>query len=100
MLINGFIEMLPGIWYEEATGLPWSNKKNIGHGQGAGSHVEFIEKLHRIHSNNKYKASIHVNGKTMYLGYYCNSQDAYEAYLQAKVKYHGIDSIKPLGDIQ
>ena len=30
----GFIEILPGIWYEEATGLPWSTKRSLGRGKG------------------------------------------------------------------
>ena len=32
--MNGFIEILPGIFYEEATGLPWSTKRSLGRGKG------------------------------------------------------------------
>ncbi len=38
----------------------------------------------------KYKAQITVNGKSVYLGIYKKAEDARNAYLQAKKKYHFI----------
>ena len=32
--MEAFIEILPGIWYEEKTGLPFSTKRNLGPGKG------------------------------------------------------------------
>ena len=38
----------------------------------------------------KYQAYIKFNGKSKYLGYFDNEQDAHQAYLNAKDKYHVI----------
>ena len=35
--MNGFIEITDGLWYEEATGLPWSTKRSLGRGKGWGT---------------------------------------------------------------
>jgi len=32
--MNGFVEIVDGLWYEETTGLPWSSKKSLGRGKG------------------------------------------------------------------
>jgi hypothetical protein len=37
---------------------------------------------------NKWEAQIRLNGKTIYLGYFDNEEDAHNAYLTAKEKYH------------
>ena len=37
----------------------------------------------------KWKASITIDKKTLYLGYFDNKEDAHEAYKQAAIKYHG-----------
>lgn len=36
----------------------------------------------------KYRATIRVNGKKIYLGNYCYAQDAHNAYIEAKRKLH------------
>ena len=38
--------------------------------------------------NNKYLAKIILNGKSIHLGYYDTEEEARQAYLRAKVKYH------------
>jgi hypothetical protein len=40
---------------------------------------------------NKYKASIKIDGKTKHLGHYATEDEAHNAYLVAKVKYHIIE---------
>jgi len=37
---------------------------------------------------NKYHAQITLNGKNIYLGYYTTEEEARQAYLDAKLKYH------------
>lgn len=44
----------------------------------------------------KFRARILVDGKTIYLGNFKCPKEAYKAYLEAKVKYHGLDSIRCL----
>ena len=39
-------------------------------------------------TRNKWKAQIHINDKTIYLGRYDNEEDARQSYLIAKQKYH------------
>jgi len=39
----------------------------------------------------KYRAKITLNGKQIYLGYFSTTEDAHNAYLQAKKQYHKID---------
>jgi hypothetical protein len=39
-------------------------------------------------SSQKWKAKIQVNNKPIYLGYYNTEEEAREAYLTAKRKYH------------
>jgi len=39
-------------------------------------------------ANGKYKAQINVDGKQKYLGYFVTEDDARNAYLNAKAKYH------------
>tara|TARA_R110000868_G_scaffold120488_1_gene320012 strand:- start:168 stop:641 length:474 start_codon:yes stop_codon:yes gene_type:complete len=41
---------------------------------------------------NKWRADIHLNSKTIYLGLFDNELDAHNAYLEAKKKYHIIKS--------
>lgn len=43
-----------------------------------------------------FECNIMVNKKQIYLGSFATKEEAYEAYLQAKVKYHGAESIAPL----
>ena len=38
--------------------------------------------------NNKYHASIKLNGKDIHLGYYTTEEEARQAYLRGKEKYH------------
>jgi hypothetical protein len=38
--------------------------------------------------NNKWKAKIKLDGRTINLGYFINESDARQAYLDAKLKYH------------
>ena len=42
-------------------------------------------------ANKKWRASIRINGKKKYLGYFDNKVDANNAYLEAKSKYHIIE---------
>jgi hypothetical protein len=44
----------------------------------------------------KFRARITLDYKEIHLGYFDDPKVAYEAYLAAKVKYHGIESISPL----
>ena len=167
--MKGFIEIIDGLWYEEATGLPWSSKKFTGTGwvndgdlkrlnskSGGGyyylkvsgkmknwhrivyehfngpipkglqvDHFNNIKTDNRIsnlqllsgpdntrsrlkHKNNtsghpgvifkkankKWQAQIKINGKQKYLGIFDDKLEAAEAYLKAKMKYHGSDSIR------
>ena len=169
----GFIEIHPGIFYEEATGLPWSSKKFLGRGKGfstggelkritskdsGGYYVVGIngkqKSWHRLvyehfngeisaglqvdHINNKrddnrmenlqllsnkdncrcslkyksntsgypgvswikaskkWQAQIKINGKLKYLGYFETAEEAHQAYLQGKIKFHGKESIRSL----
>ena len=169
IIMNGFIEILPGLWYEEKTGLPWSSRKFLGKGWGTDGHFKQltaksgrgyyyvgvdgkIKRWHRIvyeyfngpipkgkevdHINNvrsdnrisnlklkthkdnsrsclkyknntsghpgvvwrkenkKWRAQIYINGKNKSLGHFDNKLEAAEAYKKAKIKYHGIDSIR------
>jgi hypothetical protein len=41
--------------------------------------------------NKRFQASIRVNGKHIYLGFFINEEDARNAYLTAKAKYHVIN---------
>ena len=169
----GFIEIHPGIWYEEKTGLPWSSKRSLGQGKGFSTDGELkrltgkdnhgyyilivegkIKRWHRIvyeffngeipsnlqvdHFNNirtdnrisnlklkthkdntrcrlmqsnntsglagvtwhkasqKWRVQITINGKRKHLGLFDSLEVAYEAYLQAKIKFHGKESIRSL----
>ena len=175
--MDGFIEMQPGLWYERATGRPWSTrvKRNVkGHrgsitlydgplhpltnktGKGyyrvrhggskhlwhslvweyfngpkpdgmdvdhtnnnpADNRVENLQLLThkqnsqccRAYANNstgypgvtwnkrkrKYTAQIRVDGHRKHLGRFHDPKEAYQAYLDAKIKYHGPDSIRAL----
>jgi len=42
-----------------------------------------------VKRNNKYRATIKLNGKTNHLGYFHTELEAHEAYLQAATKAHG-----------
>jgi hypothetical protein len=44
----------------------------------------------------KYVAFISIDGKTHNLGGFQTPEEAYQVYLQAKIKYHGAGSIAPL----
>ena len=44
-------------------------------------------------SRKKFQARINFNGKTRSLGYFDNEELAYQAYVAAKIKYHGVESI-------
>jgi hypothetical protein len=46
--------------------------------------------------SNKWRAEIMVNGNALRLGRFNDPKEAYQAYIAAKIKYHGIDSISPL----
>ena len=168
----GFIEIHPGLWYEEKTGLPFSTKKFLGPGKawstdgelkrlyskGKGYYVVKVEgrlkSWHRIvyeyfigqipkglqvdhfnnirtdnrisnlqllsgpdnsrfqmkHKNNtsgfpgvswykankKWQAHIKINGKEKHLGYFDSPEVAHQVYLQAKIKFHGKESIRSL----
>ena len=167
LIMNGFIEIYPGLFYEEATGLPWSTRvpgtgenngdlKRITSKNSAGYYNVKIngknKQYHRViwehfngpiptnmdidHINNmrddnrienlqllshkdnsrsrlknknntsgypgvswfkptkKWQAQIQVDGKNKHLGYFDSPETAHQAYLQAKIKYHGIDSIR------
>ena len=167
--MNGFIEIIDGLWYEEATGLPFSSKKHRGYGtdgdlkqltciNNCGYYQVIIngkiKKWHRLvfeyfngeipsglqvdHINNirtdnrisnlqllsnkenaryrkkqcnntsglvgasydkrtkKWQAQININGKDKYLGRFETAEEAHQAYLQAKIKYHGKESIRAL----
>ena len=65
-----------------------SNLRNITH-----QHNNFNRKCKGYYyhkPSKKYQAKICLNGKTKYLGYFENEQDARKAYLDAKPKYHVI----------
>ena len=58
--MNGFIEIHPGLWYEEKTGLPWSSRKFLGGGKGWATDGE----LKRLNcKNNKGYYQVGVAGK-------------------------------------
>ena len=44
----------------------------------------------------KWRAQIYINGKNKYLGLFEQLEAASQAYLQAKIKYHGKDSIRAI----
>ena len=168
--MKGFIEIKPGLWYEEATGLPWStrvprsratngklrqltwrNSKGYYMAAVKGTTVQLWHRLvfeyfngpipdgmdidhinnkrddNRIsnlqllshkensrcrlkQSNNtsglagvcwlkrikKWVGQIRVDGKTKHLGCFTDKESAYQAYLKAKIKYHGQESIRCL----
>ena len=175
--MDGFTEIRPGLWYEQATGRPWSTRvqRHVkGHSGSIASYDGPLRPLtckthngyyqvrhggsthgwHRLvwehfngpkpdgmdidHSNNdrvdnrvenlqlltpkqncrhcrayannstgypgvswykqarKYVARIRVDGCRKHLGYFDDPQEAYQAYLDAKIKYHGVDSIRAL----
>lgn len=167
--MRGFIEITPGIWYEESTGLPWSTK-NSRHGTdgelkrlkskaGAGyynvgingkpklwhlliwehfngpipkglqvDHINNIITDNRINnlqllshkdnvryrlkqknntsgyagvswnkSSKKWIVHIRIDGKQKHLGYFESPEAASQAYLKAKIKYHGQESIRAIG---
>jgi hypothetical protein len=182
MNISGFVEVLPGIWYEESTGFPWTTKYLASLGGKHGFETKYDGQLkllkckhyygysrigiqkgktdvwHRIiynyfkgsisngldvdHINNnvednrienlqlishksnsrkckinrrnksgyagvswcvdrnKWQSTIVVDGKKVALGRFNDAKDAYQVYISAKIKYHGIDSVKPLGEVQ
>ena len=43
---------------------------------------------------NKFVATITMNGKKKHLGYFNSKEDAFESYKEAKIKYHGVDSVR------
>ena len=170
----GFIEIHPGIWYEESTGLPWSSKRRLGHAKGwatdgklkqlTSMHKGYyqvningkVNSWHRLvwehfngpipagmdidHNNetndktdnrienlqllshkdnarcslkrkdntsgfqgvswdkrtNKWVTYISIDGKIKYLGLFESPEDASEAYIAGKIKYHGKESIRAL----
>ena len=169
----GFIEIHPGLWYEEKTGLPFSTNRKLGIGKGwatdgdlnpltskdGGGYYKVkvggkTKRWHRLvyeffngeipsnlqvdHFNNirtdnrisnlklkthkdntrcslmqsnntsghpgvywnkankKWRAYIRINGKSKHLGNFDSPEVAYEAYLQAKIKFHGKESIRSL----
>lgn len=171
--MDGFIEIIDGLWYEEATGLPWSSRRLLGRGKGWATDGELkplinnnkneyyrvsingkTKKWHRLvfeffnglipsgmvidHINNntldnrisnlqlvnqiknikfqkkrktnssgyagvswhkrdkKWQAQICNDGKTKHLGSFNSPEEASEAYLAAKIKYHGKESIRAL----
>ena len=166
--MNGFIEVSDGLFYEEATGLPWSTRvkrsgatdgklkpltsKSRGyydvdingksklwhrvlweHFNGSipeGMSIDHINNnpldnrisnlqllSHKSNSryrlkqknntsgfaginyhkkSNKWQARISIDGKSKYLGLFDDKELAHQAYLQAKIKYHGKESIRAL----
>jgi hypothetical protein len=164
-----FTEIIDGIWYENDTGLPWSNRLKKGYRSETiipftykdkdGYFIITIDKKkvrwHRLvyehfngiiikdkvidHKNNivednrynnlqelsvkentrkrrnlknnklpmgvywhkigkAFAAQIKINYKSLYLGLFKTAAEVYEAYLQAKIKYHGAESIAPLNN--
>jgi len=51
-----------------------------------------------VKKNKKWKAQIMVSGKTIYLGYFTNEEDARNAYLDAKKIYHIIGKRPSFGN--
>ena len=47
-------------------------------------------------SRNKWLSQIRINGKSKHLGLFETAEVAHQAYLQAKIKYHGKESIRSL----
>ena len=166
--MNGFIEIADGLYYEEATGLPWTTKNNRHGTDGKlkrltckNSRGYYYVKIngemkswHRLiyeyfegpipegfqvdHINNvrtdnrienlqlltnkenvrcrlkqknnisgypgvswykrdkKWRARININGKTKHLGLFESIEAASQAFLEAKIKYHGKESIRAL----
>ena len=60
-----------------------SNQQNQFNKQGKGYY----------HINNRWRAIIKFNNKNIHLGYFDNKEEAQQAYLQAKEKYHIIPVI-------
>jgi len=50
---------------------------------------------HYNKKNDKWVASISVNHKTIYLGSFNSSEEAKEAYLNAKKYYHNLGDLRP-----
>lgn len=160
--MNGFIEISEGLYYEEETGMPWSNKINnfrrlkaknqksyfivringenkrwhrlvYEHFNGPipkGLQVDHINNnrddnrisnlqllsnkenaryrkkqcnnksgltgAHWKKSHNKWLSSIGINGKSKFLGLFESPEEAHQAFLDAKIKYHGKESIRAL----
>lgn len=47
-------------------------------------------------NSKKFQSQITVNGVKKYLGVFDDPKEAYKVYLEAKIKYHGLESISPL----
>jgi hypothetical protein len=154
-----FTEILPGLWYENATGLPWSSRRkgfiplktkdtcgyySVYDNRMVGWHrivwqyfngsiptdmvvdhkdnnitnniIDNLQLLCRKQNarkckkyknnssgysgvkkkGNKYNSKIVLNNKDIHLGSFDTPEEAYKVYLDAKIKYHGKESINPL----
>lgn len=43
----------------------------------------------RSKKSGKYRSSIRLKGKRLFLGYFNSAQEAHEAYIRAAIKFHG-----------
>ena len=59
--MKGFIEITDGLWYEEATGIPWSTKRSLGVGKGWATDGE-LKQFTNKNTNGYYQVS--VEGRT------------------------------------
>ena len=66
------------------------NLRILNHQQNQWNCLHYAKGYYFCKKHNKYKAQIHINGKTINLGSYDTEEEAHTAYLKAKPLYHPI----------
>ena len=67
------------------------NLRNVSHQQNHFNRPKSKGYWFDVNGYKKWRAEIKVNGKRLYLGRYVEEEDARDAYLTAKAKYHVIE---------